>query len=101
MDRSIKNYIEVSNAFENILKNAIHIGHKFQNVFHTGKGLEFQNNEFNSILKKYILGLQIYHTENEEKSRIIEIHNKTQNENIKNYLRLIKMLMDRYYTKNT
>lgn len=99
MDRSIKNGIEVSNAFENMLKNAIHIGHKSPNFFHTGKGLEFRNNEFNSMLKKYIL--KIYHNENEEKSSIIETYNRTQNGNINNYLRLIKMLMDRYYTKNT
>lgn len=51
------------------MKNAIHIVHKFPNLFHTGKGVEIQNNEFNSILKKYIL--KIYHIKNEEKSSII------------------------------
>lgn len=71
----------VSIAFEQIIKDAIKIGHKSPNLLHTDKGLEFINKEFNGVLKKY--NIKLYHTENEEKSSIIERYNRTQNEKMK------------------
>lgn len=71
----------VSKAFEEIIKNAIQIGHKSPNLLHTDKGLEFKNKEFDEILNKY--NIKLYHTENEEKSSIIERYNRTQNEKMK------------------
>lgn len=76
-----KNGIEVSKAFEKIIKNAISINHKSPNLLHTDKGLEFKNKEFNSLLQKY--NIKLYHTENEEKSSVIERYNRTQNERMK------------------
>lgn len=71
----------VSKSFEEIIKDAIKIGHKSPNLLHTDKGLEFINKEFNEIIKKY--NIKLYHTENEEKSSIIERYNRTQNEKMK------------------
>ena len=76
-----KNGIEVSKAFEEIIKDSIKIGHKPPNLLHTDKGLEFKNKEFSAIMKKY--NIKLYHTENEEKSSIIERYNRTQNEKMK------------------
>lgn len=71
----------VSAAFEEIIKDAVKIGHKAPNLLHTDKGLEFINTKFEEILKKY--KIKLYHTENEEKSSIIERYNRTQNEKMK------------------
>lgn len=76
-----KNGKDVSKAFEDIIKDAIKVNHKPPNLLHTDKGLEFKNKEFNEILRKY--NIKIYHTENEEKSSIIERYNRTQNEKMK------------------
>lgn len=76
-----KNGIEVSKAFEEVIKDAIKIGHNSPNLLHTDKGLEFKNKEFYSLMKKY--NIKLYHTENEEKSSIIERYNRTQNNRMK------------------
>ena len=60
-----KNGIDVSKAFEDIIKDAVDIGYKSPNLLHTDKGLEFKNKEFNSLLKKY--NIKLYHTEDKEK----------------------------------
>ena len=71
----------VAKAFEEIIKDAIKIGHKSPNLLHTDKGLEFLNKDFKAVLSKY--NIKMYHTENEEKSSIIERYNRTQNERMK------------------
>ena len=71
----------VSKAFEEIIKDALKIGHKSPNLLHTDKGLEFINQNFKDVLTKY--NIKLYHTENEEKSSIIERYNRTQNEKMK------------------
>lgn len=71
----------VTQAFEDIIKDAIKINHKPPNLLHTDKGLEFINKYFKSLLIKY--NIKLYHTENEEKSSIIERYNRTQNEKMK------------------
>src|SRR5436190_3471333 len=82
----------VSKAFEEIVLDAKKIGHNATNLLHTDKGLEFKNKQFNAIMKKYII--KLYHTENEEKSSIIERYNRTQNERMKIYLELSKTWID-------
>lgn len=77
-----KNGVEVAKAFETILQRAItHNGHKAPNLLHTDKGREFLNKEFKSVLSKH--NIKIYHTENEEKSAIVERFNRTLNELMK------------------
>src|SRR5436190_1358546 len=75
-----------------IVLDAKKIGHKAPNLLHTDKGLEFKNKQFNAIMKKY--NIKLYHTENEEKSSIIERYNRTQNERMKIYLELNKKWID-------
>ena len=67
----------MSKAFKDIIKDAIKVGHNPPNLLHTDIGLEFKNKEFNSLMKKY--NIKLNHTENKEKSSIIEHHNITQN----------------------
>lgn len=59
-----KNGIHISNAFDEIIKDAVEVGHRPCNLLHTDKELEFKNKEFTSILKKY--SIKLYHTENGE-----------------------------------
>ena len=67
----------VSKAFENIIKKAKSDGHNPPNLLHTDKGTEFRNKQFKEVLGKY--NIKMYHTENEEKSSIIERFNRTLN----------------------
>jgi hypothetical protein len=77
-----KNGDEVVRAFNTILQRATnHDGHKAPNLLHTDKGREFVNKEFRGLLNKY--DIKMYHTENEEKSAIIERFNRTLNERMK------------------
>jgi transposase InsO family protein len=71
----------VSKAFENIIKKAKSDGHNPPNLLHTDKGTEFRNKQFKEILQKY--NIKMYHTENEEKSAIIERFNRTLNQKMK------------------
>lgn len=76
-----KSGIHVSKAFENILIGVSKINHKPPDLIHSDKGLEFKNKEFSSLLNKY--KIKLYHTENEEKSAIIERFNRTLNTKLK------------------
>lgn len=76
-----KNGKDVARAFSVIIKRAIAIGHKAPNLLHCDKGLEFKNKDFNKVLNEH--NVKMYHTENEEKSAIIERFNRTLNERMK------------------
>lgn len=73
-----KNGIETSKAFESILKE---VGYEIPKLLHVDKGLEFKNKQFTALMEKY--GIKMYHTENREKSAIIERFNRTLNEKMK------------------
>lgn len=73
----------VANAFQKIITRAKSSEHSSPNLLHTDKGLEFKNKNFNSILEKY--SIKLYHTENLEKSSIIERFNRTLNSKMKIY----------------
>ncbi|XP_054290522.1 uncharacterized protein LOC129005599 [Macrosteles quadrilineatus] len=76
-----KSGVEVTNAFEAIIQRAKGNGHKAPNLLHTYKGREFVNKDFKCLLAKH--GIKMYHTENEEKSSIVERFNRTLNERMK------------------
>lgn len=76
-----KSGIETANAFSAIIKRAISIKHKAPNLLHTDKGLEFKNKDFRKVLQEH--DIKMYHTENEEKSSIIERFNRTLNQLMK------------------
>jgi len=67
----------VSKAFEKIIKSAKSQDHMPPNLLHTDKGLEFENKHFKGILNNY--GINMYHTQNLEKSAIVERFNRTLN----------------------
>ena len=60
----------VVKAFKNILKT----GRKPQNLW-TDNGVEFYNNNFKKLLEEE--GINLYSTQNEEKSRVVEQWNRT------------------------
>lgn len=68
---------EVSKAFMNIVKSS----GRHPNLLHTDKGTEFKNKEFRRVLDTY--KIKLYHTENEEKSPIIERFNRTLNDKLR------------------
>lgn len=72
---------EVTNAFNSIMKRAKSIGHTTPNLLHTDKGREFVNKEFKNLLVRK--EIKMYHTENEEKSAIVERFNRTLNNKMK------------------
>lgn len=72
---------DVTSAFRTILNRSSHCGHKSPNLLHTDKGREFLNKEFRSLLQEN--KIKMYHTENEEKSAIVERFNRTLNERMK------------------
>jgi len=76
-----KSGLEVSQAFEKIIKRAKKVGHKPPTLLHVDKGREFINKDFKAMLKRY--GTKMYHTENEEKSAIVERFNRTVSEKLK------------------
>lgn len=68
-------------VFQNHLKKIIEQA-KLQNnqapkLLHADKDLEFENKHFKNVLQKY--GIHMYHTQNEEKSAIIERFSRTSN----------------------
>lgn len=67
----------VTKAFEEILKRAKLQKHNSPKLLHTDKGTEFVNKKFKEMLEKY--DIKLYHTQNEEKSAIIERFNRTLN----------------------
>jgi len=76
-----KSGFEVANGFKTILKRAQSVGHKPPNHLHTDKGREFLNKDFKEVLSKN--AIHMYHTENEEKSAIIERFNRTLNNKLR------------------
>lgn len=76
-----KSGLEVSTAFATILKRAKSVGHTPPNHLHTDKGREFLNKDFKQVLNNN--RIHMYHTENEEKSAIIERFNRTLNNKLK------------------
>lgn len=71
----------VTKAFEKIIEKAKSQNHNAPNLLHTDKGLEFENKMFKEFLKSH--QIKMYHTQNEEKSAIIERFNRTLNEKMK------------------
>lgn len=71
----------VAKAFEKIIRRAKQIGHNPPNLLHCDKGLEFRNKIFKEVLNKY--GIKMYHTENMEKSSLVERWNRTLNGKMK------------------
>ena len=67
----------VTKAFEEILKRAKLQKHNSPTFLHTDKGTEFVNKQFKETLAKH--NIILYHTQNEEKSAIIERFNRTLN----------------------
>lgn len=76
-----KSGIEVAKSFITIIKKAESVNHKPPKLLHTDKGLEFRNRDFKKVLQEY--DIKMYHTENEEKSAIIERFNGTLNRKMK------------------
>lgn len=76
-----KSSLEVTKAFNKILRKAKAVGHKPPNLLHTDKGREFVNRDFKDLLRRN--NIKLYHTENEEKSAIIERFHRTLNEKMK------------------
>lgn len=66
---------EVTDAFKSIIKRAKSTDHKPPDLLHTDKGREFVNKDFKQLLKEH--DIKMYHTENEEKSAIIERFNRS------------------------
>ncbi|KAL4101209.1 hypothetical protein QTP88_021229 [Uroleucon formosanum] len=102
-----KDGINVSEAFEKIIKLAISQNHQAPNLLHTDKGLEFENKHFKKVLQEY--GIKMYHTQNEEKSSIIERFNRTLNKkmrlhfevtNSKKWIKILKSLIYEYNFKD-
>jgi len=102
-----KDGINVSEAFEKIIKQAISQNHQAPKLLHVDKGLEFENKHFKKVLQKY--GIKMYHTQNEEKSSIIERFNRTLNSkmrlhfevtNSKKWIKILQSLIDEYNFKD-
>lgn len=72
---------DVAKSFKTILKRAVSVGHASPNHLHVDKGKEFINKDFKEVLKTN--KIHMYHTENEEKSAIIERFNRTLNNRLK------------------
>lgn len=71
-----KSATNVTRAFKNIVERAISVGHHRPNLLHVDRGTEFVNKEFKRLLQS-LDNIKMYHTENEEKSSIIERFNRT------------------------
>ncbi|KAL4131306.1 hypothetical protein QTP88_008639 [Uroleucon formosanum] len=102
-----KDGINVSEAFEKIIKQAISQNHQAPKLLHADKGLEFENKHFKKVLQEY--GIKMYHTQNEEKSSIIERFNRTLNSkmrlhfevtNSKKWIKILKSLIYEYNFKD-
>lgn len=77
----IKDGATVSKAFEKIIKSAKFQNHKPPNLLHTEKGTEFEKKHFKKCLDTF--KIHMYHTENLEKSTIVERLNRTLNNKLK------------------
>jgi len=76
-----KDGVTVSKAFEEIIKRAKVQNHNPPSLLHTDKGTEFENKHFKSLLGTF--KINIYHSQNLEKSSIIERLNRTLNNKLK------------------
>ena len=76
-----KNGPAVAEAFKRIIPTVIRNNHSAPNLLHTDNGLEFLNKEFKAVLNNY--GIKQYHTENCEKSAIVERFKRTLNNKMK------------------
>lgn len=76
-----KTGVEVAKSFSTILKRAMGNNHTAPNLLHTDKGTEFVNRDFKRLMETH--RIKMYHTENEEKSAIVERFNRTLNEKMK------------------
>ncbi|KAE9529175.1 hypothetical protein AGLY_011971 [Aphis glycines] len=102
-----KDGISVSKAFEKIIEQAKTQNHQTPKLLHADKGLEFENKHFKNVLKKY--SIHMYHTQNEEKSAIIERFNRTLNgkmrlcfevQKSKKWINILQNLLDEYNFKD-
>ncbi|KAE9542939.1 hypothetical protein AGLY_002850 [Aphis glycines] len=102
-----KDGISVSKAFEKIIEQAKTQNHQAPKLLHADKGLEFENKHFKNVLKKY--SIHMYHTQNEEKSAIIERFNRTLNgkmrlcfevQKSKKWINILQNLLDEYNFKD-
>lgn len=76
-----KSGLYVVKAFKKILRRARTVGHSAPSLLHCDKGREFVNKDFNRCLQEY--NIKMYHTENEEKSAIVERLQRSLNERMK------------------
>jgi len=76
-----KSGAHVAEAFRVIIRRAKKCGHKTPHLLHTDKGGEFLNGDFKRLLASE--NIKLYHTENEEKSAIVERFNRSLNELMK------------------
>ena len=102
-----KDGVTVSKAFEKIIKSTKSQNHKPPNLLHTDKGTEFENNHFKNLLD--VFKIRMYHTENLEKSAIVERLNRTLNNklkvqfevrNNKKWVDILQKLLDEYNFKD-
>ncbi|KAE9521648.1 hypothetical protein AGLY_017944 [Aphis glycines] len=102
-----KDGISVSKAFEKIIEQAKTQNHQTPKLLHADKGLEFENKHFKNVLKKY--SIHMYHTQNEEKSAIIERFNRTLNgkmrlcfevQKSKKWINILQNSLDEYNFKD-
>jgi transposase InsO family protein len=76
-----KDGVTVSKTFEKIIKSAKSQHHKPPNLLHTDKGTEFENRHFKNHFDTF--KIRMYHTQNLEKSSIVERLNRTLNNKLK------------------
>ena len=102
-----KDGVSISKAFEKIIKSASSQNNKPSNFLHTDKRLEFENKYFKGILNNF--NIKLYHTQNLEKSAIIERFNRTLNNkmkiqfearNNKKWIDILQNLLDKYNFKD-
>jgi len=102
-----KDGVTVSKAFGKIIKSAKSQNHKPHNLLHTDKVLEFENKYFKNLLSNF--NIKMYHTQNLEKSAIIEKFNRTLNSNMgiqfearnnKKWIYILQNLLDEYNFKD-
>ena len=97
----------VSRAFEKRIINAESQNHKPPNLLYTDKGSQFENKHFKNLLNN--LNITMCHTQNLEKSAIIERFNGTLNRkmriqfkarNSKKRIDILRNLLDGYNFKD-
>lgn len=71
----------VTQAFKTIISRAKTTGHTVPKLLHADKGREFVNKDFKAMLKQF--NIHMYHTENEEKSAMVERFNRCLNNKMK------------------